>query len=110
MGASGRQIQNLETTEGDERAQLHRLLDAAPDAMVVVGADGRIVTINAQVEKLFGYQSEELLGMKVEVLVPERFRGRDPDHRARFLKSRASGQWAPTWNFTVFTKVAASSR
>ena len=60
------------------------LLDSAPDAMVVVGADGRIVLINSQTEKLFGYQREELLGQPVEVLVPERFWNQHRDHRTSY--------------------------
>ncbi|HXN53587.1 MAG TPA: PAS domain S-box protein [Candidatus Acidoferrum sp.] len=60
------------------------LLDSAPDAMVVVGAEGRIVLVNSQTEKLFGYQREELLGQPVEMLVPERFWAQHRHHRSAY--------------------------
>ena len=47
------------------------LLEAAPDAMLCIEADGRITLVNAQVERLFGYGREELLGQLVEILVPD---------------------------------------
>ena len=51
------------------------LVEALPDAMVIVKRDGTVVQINAQAEELFGYKRQELLGQKIELLVPERFRG-----------------------------------
>ena len=61
------------------------LLEAAPDAMVCVAADGRIALVNAQVERLFGYRREELVGQPVEILVPDAARALHPGHRAGYL-------------------------
>jgi PAS domain S-box-containing protein len=69
----------------EERLRL--LLDSAPDAMVVAGPDGKIVLVNSQTEKLFGYKREELLGQPVEVLVPERFWGAHRAHRDKFISN-----------------------
>jgi PAS domain S-box-containing protein len=60
-------------------------LEAAPDAMVIVGQDGRIQLINGQVERLFGYDRSELVGQPVEVLVPSRYRSAHPEHRAGYF-------------------------
>ena len=65
--------------------RLRRLLDSAPDAMVIAGPEGKIILVNSQTEKLFGYKREELLGQPVEVLVPERFWGVHRAHRDRYM-------------------------
>jgi PAS domain S-box-containing protein len=61
------------------------LLESAPDAMMVMNRQGLIVLVNAQVERMFGYQREELLGQEVEVLIPQRFRGRHPEYRTGYF-------------------------
>ena len=63
------------------------LLEAAPDGMVIVNHEGLIVMVNAQMEQLFGYSRAEVLGKRVELLVPARFRDVHPFHRAQYAKS-----------------------
>ncbi len=53
--------------------------------MTVVDGDGRIVLVNTEAEKLFGYEAAELVGQPVEMLMPERYRERHPGHRAGYL-------------------------
>ena len=70
-------------------AKFRGLLEAAPDAIVGVTPDGTIALVNAQVERLFGYRRDELLGQLVEVLVPGYARGRHPAHREGYLRDPA---------------------
>ena len=66
-------------------AKFRSLLEAAPDAIVIVNQDGRIVIVNVQTEKLFGYERVELIGQPVELLMPASVRHSHPEHRARFF-------------------------
>jgi protein-histidine pros-kinase len=67
------------------QTQLFRgLLEAAPDAMVIVNDAGSIVLVNAQVEHLFGYERSELIGQPVELLVPDRVSGRHLTYRSGY--------------------------
>ncbi len=61
------------------------LLDSAPDAMVIVNAEGKIVVVNSQTEILFGYGRQELLGKPVEILIPARFNPQHTGHRSGFF-------------------------
>lgn len=67
-----------------DEGRFRELLEAAPDAILEVDRQGRIVLVNRVAEKLFGYSREELLGMDVDALVPEAMRGGHAAHRAHY--------------------------
>jgi diguanylate cyclase (GGDEF)-like protein/PAS domain S-box-containing protein len=76
--------------------KFRRLVEMAPDAMVIVDAHGEIVLVNGQTEMTFGYTRQELIGQRVELLVPDRFRNRHADHRGAYSAdphTRAMGVW-----------------
>jgi PAS domain S-box-containing protein len=61
------------------------IFEVIPDAVLVVDLDGHIVRANAQCLQLFGYGDDELVGMPVEFLIPERFAARHAAYRARYV-------------------------
>jgi PAS domain S-box-containing protein len=81
-----------ERKQAEERFRL--AVESAPNAMAMVNEEGQIILINSQTERLFGYDRSELIGQSVEILVPERFRGKHPKYRSDFSrepKVRAMG-------------------
>jgi PAS domain S-box-containing protein len=74
--------------------RFHQVVEAAPNAMVMINRGGQIEMVNTEAERVFGYGREELLGQSVEVLVPRRFRAAHPGLRTAYFadaKSRPMG-------------------
>jgi len=77
---------SMDVTAQKDVDDLFRLAtESSPGGIVLVNERGEIILVNSQVEKLFGYQREELVGKSVEILVPERFNSEHPAHRTKFL-------------------------
>jgi PAS domain S-box-containing protein len=88
------------TDQRRAQEQFRELVESAPDAMVLVDERGRIVLVNAQTERLFGYGRQELVGREVETLVPERFRSSHPGYRRSYFlrpETRAMGAGLDLW-------------
>jgi PAS domain S-box-containing protein len=83
LGYIGTAIDITDLKRGEER--LRFVVEAAPNAMIMLKTDGTIILANPQTERLFGYSREELIGQPVDMLVPERFRGSHPAHRTEFF-------------------------
>ena len=86
----------VEITERKRAAEQFRLIvEAAPNAVVVVNSRGQIEFVNVQTEQYFGYDRKELVGKPVEILLPERYRDRHPGHRDAYFanpQSRSMGE------------------
>jgi two-component system sensor kinase FixL len=83
----GRDLDHWHQAEQEIAAErrLRLVVEAAPNAVVMINPAGEIVMVNAQAEQVFGYSRAELLGQPVEMLVPQRFRGNHPDLRRAFF-------------------------
>lgn len=64
--------------------RFRELLDTAPDAILEIDGDGRIMLLNEAAEKMFGYSCAELLGQGVEILIPSDLRKRHEGHRSAY--------------------------
>lgn len=85
----------IEQVAQEREMQFKLVVESAPNGMLMVSQDGIISLANAQIETMFGYAREELLGRSVEMLIPERFRPAHPEHRQAFLAAptaRAMGE------------------
>lgn len=87
VAVDARDVGELEQLREGREADAHfrDIVEAAPDAKVIVDAAGLIVLVNAQTERVFGYDREDLLGKSMEMLVPERFRAIHPVHRGAYV-------------------------
>ena len=77
----------MDRLSSSAREALWVLLDAAPDAMVVVDASGIIVMANAHAARLFGYETDALVGLSVETLIPARYHPSHLTHRADYFRT-----------------------
>lgn len=84
--SASRPVENAEGFDMSLR-QYSKLLESLPDAMIIVNQAGKIVHVNAQLETLFGYTKEELVGRSLEILMPERFRARHHTNVSSFMTS-----------------------
>jgi PAS domain S-box-containing protein len=78
------QSEQAARAQAKAESRFRELLEAAPDAILEVGGDGRVVLMNAVAEKTFGYSRDELLGQPVDLLIPFDLRGRHAQHRASY--------------------------
>jgi len=88
-----REISTRQTVQDALEASEHRfyaIVESAPTAMLMIDREGAIVLANAETEKLFGYNRDELLKLSVEDLVPERFRQSHPAYRQEFFAHPAA--------------------
>jgi PAS domain S-box-containing protein len=93
-GTSQQNEERANFSDTSERRRIEerfrQVVEFAPNAMVVTNPSGQIEMVNAEAQRVFGYTRAELLGQKVEILVPERFRPAHPELRAGFLANPQS--------------------
>lgn len=88
----------------EREKQFSSLLDSTPDPMLIVNADGVITMVNLQAEKFFGYQRQEVIGKKVEFLMPARFHELHPKLRESFTQKPSARPISNRNHLLVLTK------
>lgn len=73
-------------------SKLRTVIESVPNGIITADANGKIVLANSEIEKMFGYDRDELVGQPVELLVPLRFRDKHPEYREGFAQSPAKRQ------------------
>jgi PAS domain S-box-containing protein len=84
LETAAEQWRRLEAVVGESEGKLRALLESASQGIVVIDVEGRIALVNARLETMFGYRREELLGQKLEMLVPTELRAAHIGHRTRY--------------------------
>lgn len=81
----------VDITEQKQRAeeQLRFIIESSPNAILKVSQAGKIVLVNSQIVRMFGYAREELIGQSIEILIPERFRSSHEAQRKGFSEKPA---------------------
>ena len=72
----------------ESEAYFRILLESAPDAMIIVDNTGEIAIVNGQAESMFGYDREDMIGSKIEMLLPDRIRKAHIDHRQTYTNDQ----------------------
>lgn len=78
---------NIRQVYSNESRQMASMFDNANEGIILTNGKGEIVLVNPQAELLFGYQPYELIGQKIEVLIPEQFKGAHSGHRDKYYKA-----------------------
>jgi PAS domain S-box-containing protein len=86
LDRANRELQDDIKERTNAEQKFKALLESAPDATIILNRSGEIVLVNAQAQRLFGYSRAELLGQRVEMLMPESFRTKHAVHRGRFFE------------------------
>jgi PAS domain S-box-containing protein len=81
------ELDNCRVAYEEARDKYENLLDSTPDAMLFVNPENEIVLVNAQFEKVFGYSQDEIMGRKLDVLIPQRFRNNHHSRVEKFFKN-----------------------
>lgn len=86
LGAVNNELQQALESAQQTEERLRQVIEAAPNGMIMVDERGTIVLANTAATQIFGYAREELVGQSIELLVPERFQGGHPGHRAAYMQ------------------------
>ena len=82
--------------------RFRQVVESAPNAMVMINSAGKIEMVNAQAERVFGYERKEMLGQPIEMLVPERFRAESSGPAWLVLRqARFRAPWVPAATCTA---------
>ncbi|MFL6659807.1 MAG: response regulator [Massilia sp.] len=92
MLAANLEIKESSTLTQKTKAWFRAILESAPDGMLVVDEDGKIILANPRIESMFGYQPGELMGLSVDILVPAAIRSQHPAMRASYAAEGATRQ------------------